>query len=188
MHWWHKTRILHLFSFQLSRRIFLGLSAPTILTKKVSFPLSSSNDAWLLFLHVVNDLDGGKQFSRMQSEYCRVVWWWNESRTYLFKEYVLIVYRNIYSYLNRHICDGNLEKRTNVGLFWKNWQVSHPHGVLLQAPHHQNRQDDKCPTNAQGGWARNFVVCIRSRTRSSNERDDDTLYYVVPVLRPLAIF
>ena len=43
-------------------------------------------------------------------------------------------------------------------------------------------------TNARGGWARNFVVCIRSRTRSSNERDDDSLYYVVPVLRPLAIF
>ena len=99
-------------------------------------------------------------------KYCRVVWWWNESRTYLFKEYVLIVYRNIYSYLNRHICDGNFEKRTNVGLFWKNWQVSHPHGVLWQAPHHQDRQDDKCPTNARGGWARNFVVCIRSRTRS----------------------
>ena len=53
-------------------------------------------------------------------KYCGVVWWWNESRTYRFKEYVLIVYRNIYSYLNRHICDGNFEKRTNVGLFWKN--------------------------------------------------------------------
>ena len=43
-------------------------------------------------------------------------------------------------------------------------------------------------TNARGGWARNFVVSIRSRTRSSNKRDDGSLYYVDPVLKPLAIF
>ena len=45
-------------------------------------------------------------------KYCGVVWWWSESCTYLFKEYVLIVYRNIYNYLNRHICKGNFEKET----------------------------------------------------------------------------
>ena len=74
--------------------------------KNVSFPLDSSNDAVInLFFHVRTGHDGRGSFLEGYKKYCGAEWSMEQQPHESFKSIrnKNILYRNIYSNLNRHI-------------------------------------------------------------------------------------
>ena len=77
-----------------------------LLTKNVSFPLDSSNDALIMFFfHVQTDHDGRGSFLEGYKKYCGAGWSMEQQPHESFKSIrnKNILFRNIYSNLNRHI-------------------------------------------------------------------------------------
>ena len=91
-------------------------------------------------LHFRTDHDSGKQFLRRM--WGGVVMERKPLVSFKSKSIKNIPYRNIYSYLNRHIFKWNIEKG----------EMPHPRAeVLWQIPHRQDRQEDKCAGGGGGG-------------------------------------
>ena len=110
--------LVRLVSFQISRKVFLGLSASTIHAQRkcLLFELNSSNE--LFFLHVRTDhvtmaagnfLDGCKKIL-----WDRELMEWKPHISFKSKIVKNILYRNIQSYPIRHIFKWNIEKGTTL--------------------------------------------------------------------------
>ena len=132
--------VYKIISFQISHRVFLGLSASTIRSHKGSV-LSFKLFKWWTYTSELITMVGSNFLGG-----CGVGWWWNEKPLVSFKSKSIkdILYRNIYSYLNKHIFKWNIEKG----------EMPHSRAeVLWQVPHRQDRPEDKC-AGGGGRWAR----------------------------------
>ena len=100
----------------------------------VSFPLDSSNDAVInVFFHVRTDHDGRGSFLEGYKKYCGAGWSMEQQPHESFKSIrnKNILFRNIYSNLNRHIFKWNFEKGTMLR-FWICYKPFHLKNLFLE--------------------------------------------------------
>ena len=151
--------VFKIISFQISHRVFLGLSTSTIRSHKGSVLSFLKLFKWWTYTSELITIVGSN-FLDEYIKYCGVAWWWNENHSFLLEAKVLKIFFieiSINSCLNRHIFKWNIEKG----------KMPHPgRGILIMKSPPQGPTRKQMPRGEMGtlgfDWPINPVFPLKA--------------------------